>query len=56
MKNAPVPEETKHPIWLPRYSPLTNLLIKDSHKKVMHNGTLETLAEFKTRFYTEKSR
>jgi len=27
MGNAPIPYDTKHSMWLPRYSPLTNLMI-----------------------------
>ena len=43
IKNAQVRDSTKKPILLPSRNPYSELLIKDSHEKVFHNGVRETL-------------
>ena len=43
--NAPLPFTTKHPIWLPSNHYFIELLIKEAHEKVLHNGQRETLNE-----------
>ena len=48
--------ETKNPILLPRDTHFTRLIILHSHKEVLHNGTKETLAEIRSRFWIVKGR
>eukprot|EP00112_Aurelia_sp_Birch-Aquarium-sp1_P014174 Seg3041.3 transcript_id=Seg3041.3/GoldUCD/mRNA.D3Y31 product="hypothetical protein" protein_id=Seg3041.3/GoldUCD/D3Y31 len=43
--------ETKHPILLPEEHYITTLIIWDCHKRVLHNGTKETLQELISRFW-----
>jgi hypothetical protein len=35
----------KHPILLPRSYPLTELIVREAHEHVFHNGVKETLTE-----------
>ena len=56
LENAPIPFESKHPIYLPTDNPLVELLIKKAHYKVMHNGQRETLNELRTEFQIPKLR
>ena len=56
LENAPLPYDTRHPIWLPRENDLTELYIIDAHRKVLHNGVRETVAEMKTKFYVPRLR
>ena len=56
LNNAPIPFDAKHPIWLPSNCPLIDLLIKDAHEKVMHNGQRETLNELRSQFHIPKLR
>ncbi|XP_066926365.1 uncharacterized protein [Clytia hemisphaerica] len=48
--------DAKHPIWLPTNSPLVDLLIKQAHDKVMHNGQRETLNELRSQFQIPRLR
>ena len=43
IKNAQVRDSTKKPILLPPRNPYSELLVKDSHERVFHNGVRETL-------------
>ncbi|XP_044590520.1 uncharacterized protein LOC123269053 [Cotesia glomerata] len=47
LKNALLDPEEKHPAILPRQSPLTSILIDDSHRKTLHGGTQLTLADLR---------
>ena len=48
--------ETKHPILLPKEHHITTLIIWDCHKRVLHNGTKETLQELRSRFWIVQGR
>ncbi len=50
LKNAPISEDTRYPILLPRHSHFTYLVVKDCHERVMHNGIGDTLTELRARF------
>ena len=56
LQNATIPFNAKHPILLPGDHHLTVLLIRDCHKRVLHNGARETLAELRTRFWIVRGR
>ena len=51
IKRADLPVATKHPVILPRKSPITDLLIKFCHAKVNHMGRGITLNELRHRGY-----
>ena len=48
LKNAPIPFNARFPIFLPRSSHFTNLVINECHLKVLHNGVRETLTELRS--------
>eukprot|EP00795_Rhopilema_esculentum_P010171 gene10171-18839_t len=54
LKNSSLPFDSRHPILVPRHHKITSLLILSCHDKVMHNGTKETLAELRSRFWIIK--
>ncbi|MFH4984757.1 hypothetical protein AB6A40_011466, partial [Gnathostoma spinigerum] len=56
LQTANLTAEQKSPILLPKSSPLTKLIILDSHQRVGHMGTSATLAEFRQRFWIPKGR
>ena len=56
LKNAPIPYDARFPIFLPRCSRLTYLVINDCHLKVLHNGVRDTLTELRSRFWVTKGR
>ena len=56
LKNAPIPYDARLPIFLPRCSRLTYLVINDCHLKVLHNGVRDTLTELRSRFWVTKGR
>ena len=56
LQNATIPFNAKHPILLPADHHLTVLIIRDCHKRVLHNGVRETLAELRTRFWIVRER
>ena len=59
LENAPLPYDTRHPIWLQRDDYVTELFIIGAHKKVLHNvlhRVRETVTEMKTRFNVPKLR
>ncbi|XP_044585962.1 uncharacterized protein LOC123266000 [Cotesia glomerata] len=47
LKNALLDPEERHPVILPRQSPLTSILIDDSHRKMLHGGTQLMLADLR---------
>ena len=52
--NSNLPSETIHAILLPRDHCITNLIIKDCHERVMHNGTKETVLQLRSHFWVIK--
>ena len=54
--NAPIPFNACFPIFLPRSSHFTNLVINEFHLKVPHNGVRETLTELRSCFWVVKGR
>ncbi|XP_065654560.1 uncharacterized protein LOC136081190 [Hydra vulgaris] len=56
LQNAPITYYAKNPIFLPRNSEFTNLLINYNHSLVMHNGIKETLNQIRTQFWIPKAR
>ena len=42
------PFNARFPIFLPRLSHFTNLVINECHLKVLHNGVRETLTELRS--------
>ena len=46
-----LPEETKHPIILPRMSRVTNLIIQHFHERLSHAGRGHTLAKLRKKFW-----
>ena len=56
LNNSNLDIQAKNPILLPRNSHLSNLIIRESHSNVMHNGVKETLAELRSRFWIVKGR
>ncbi|XP_070522380.1 uncharacterized protein [Cardiocondyla obscurior] len=51
IQNAPVDTETKHPLILPKISPLTTLIIDDAHVKTLHGGTQLTLSYIRSKYW-----
>ncbi|XP_068723841.1 uncharacterized protein [Montipora capricornis] len=56
LKNAPIPFKARFPIFLPRSSHFTNLVINECYLKVLHNGVRETLTELRSCFWVVKGR
>ena len=56
LSNANIPFSTKHPILLHRNHPLTTLIIRKAHEKVLHNGVKETLTEIRSKYWIVKGR
>ena len=56
LQRADLSQSEKHPIILPREHHLTKLIVLTAHDKVYHNGTKETLAEVRSRFWIIKGR
>ena len=56
LKNAPIPFNARFPIFLPRSSHFTNLVINECHLKVLHNGVRETLTELRSCLWVVKGR
>ena len=56
LSNADLTISAKHPILLPKKHHLTVLLVKHSHKRVMHNGVKETLTELRTEYWIVRGR
>ena len=56
LQNATIPFNAKYPILLPTDHCLTARIIDDCHKRVFHNGSRETLAELRSRFWIVKGR
>ena len=56
LKHAPLPYNSRCPILLPVEHPVTQLIIKKCHDKVMHNGVQDTLTELHQKYYVCKGR
>ena len=52
MMNAPIPYDSRCPIFIPKSSKLAELLVIYYHSLVLHNGVKETLNQLRTRFET----
>ncbi|XP_024867313.1 uncharacterized protein LOC112451723, partial [Temnothorax curvispinosus] len=48
---AQINMEAKHPLILPRRSPLTTLVIEDTHRRSLHGGTQVTLSLLRENFW-----
>jgi hypothetical protein len=46
-----LPEETKHPIILPKHNPLVEKLVMDYHVRNLHTGGAQTLASLRSRYW-----
>ena len=53
---AKIPFSTRFPILIPRNHHFTELIIRDAHEKVYHNGVKETLAELRSVYWIVKGR
>ena len=51
LQNASLPFDTKHPILLPNYHSVTDLLLMNCHEKEGHLGTNHILAEINRRYW-----
>lgn len=56
LKNAPIQFDARFPIFLPRCSRFTHLVINECHRKVLHNGVRDTLTEPRSEFWVTKGR
>lgn len=51
LHHAQIDADAKHPIILPRKSPLTTLIIADAHRRTLHGGTQVTLGLIRQSFW-----
>ena len=51
LDEAPLPEDTIHPMLLPTIHPFTRLVIKDAHERCLHSHIHRTLYEVQARFW-----
>lgn len=51
LQKSLLPDNSKHPMILPRVSPLSTLLIRDAHLKTLHGGTQLTLSYLRTHYW-----
>ena len=56
LEHAGLSEEAKHPVIFPKHHPVTKLIIESCHRRVLHGETRTKLAEFRSRYWTEKAR
>eukprot|EP00794_Sanderia_malayensis_P015494 gene15494-biopygen11958 len=56
MNNANIPYESKRPILLPAKSKLSELIVKECHSKVMHNGVNDTLNLVREKYWVIRGR
>ncbi|XP_078355246.1 uncharacterized protein LOC144639838 [Oculina patagonica] len=54
MNNADIPEESKHPVILPRKSHVTTLIIRHTHEQLGHAGRGHVLAKLRERYWIIK--
>ena len=55
MNHADIPEESKHPVILPRKSHVTTLIIRHTHEQLGHAGRGHVLAKLRERYCTIKA-
>ena len=51
LNNADIPQESKHPIILPRKSNVTTLIIRDAHERLGHAGRGHVLARLREKYW-----
>ncbi len=51
LEEAPLPEDSIHPMLLPTTHPFTSLVIKDAHERCLHSQIHRTLYEVQARFW-----
>ena len=56
ISKADIPDETKRPILLDPQNKLTELIVRESHNRVYHNGVKEALTELRSRFWIIRGR
>ena len=56
LSNAGLTYAAKHPILLNKKCPLTALIVRCSHERVLHNGVKETLGEVRSRYWILQGR
>jgi hypothetical protein len=56
LQNTTISAGAKYPIILPQNHYLTELIIRECHQRVLHNGVKETLTELRTRFWIVRGR
>ena len=56
LEYSDLPQDAKEPIILPKDHRLTYLQIQQCHKRVLHSGVRDTLAELRSRFWVPKGR
>ena len=56
LKNAPLPFDSKFPVLIPEEHYVTELIIRNCHNNVMHNGVKDTLTELRQRYYVCRGR
>ena len=56
LANAEIPYASRCPILLPADHPITPLIVRQAHERVMHNGVKETLVEVRTKYWIPRGR
>ena len=56
LKNASLPFDSKLPVPIPEEHYVTELIIKNCHNNVVHNGVKDTLTELRQRYYICRGR
>ena len=56
LENASLPYSTKYPVFLPRKTHVTMLIVRSAHGRVLRNGTKETLTEIRSKYWIVKGR
>ena len=56
LRNAPVSEDAKHPILLPKRHHVTDLIVRKYHEELAHAGREHVLASIRERFWIVKGR
>ena len=56
LENAPLPYETKHPIYIPKESKIAELLVLQYHKLALHGGVKDTLNLLRSKYWIPKAR
>ena len=55
LDHAVLGEEAKHPVILPKHHPVTRLIVDSCHRHVLHGGTRNTLAVFRSQYWMGKA-